>query len=205
MNFLAFQQQFKDWPVFSIKDINLSFPGFDRKILVSWQKKGYLSKVKNSWYTWKNQPYPEQGLFFIANKIYKPSYISLESALSYYNLIPEGVFSITSVTSLRTNAFQSPLANYVYSNVKPKLLFGYKIIEWKTGIHYKMAEPEKALLDFLYLKPQYKTLYDFESLRFNQFELEPILKSKKVQHYLDYIDSQTLRSKIKKLNKLIYA
>ena len=205
MNFINFHQSFKDSPIFSINDINLNFPGFDRKILVEWQKKGYLYKIKNSWYTWSDQKKTEKLLFLIANKIYKPSYISLQSVLSLYGFIPEGVFTITSVSSLKTNQFNTPISNFSYKNIKPSLMFGYRLMEWDKGIYCKVAEPEKAILDFLYLNPQYNKIEDFESLRFNNFEMNSIIFSEKMKNYLEYINSKALNSRFKKLTQMLYA
>lgn len=62
---------------------------------------------------------------YIANKIYKPSYISLQYALSHYGMIPEAVMQVTSVTSLKTMQFKNEFGEYFYQTVKPELMFGY--------------------------------------------------------------------------------
>lgn len=63
--------------------------------LTRWQKKGYLKKIRSGFYRLTNRPIKgEADLFFIANRIYTPSYISLQPALRWYNFIPEGVFTI---------------------------------------------------------------------------------------------------------------
>jgi hypothetical protein len=99
----------------------------------------------------------------------------------------------------------APIATFSYKNIKSTFLFGYKIVEWPEGFFYKIADQEKALLDFLYLKPNYKSEQDFESLRLNLYELEQILFSVKMKDYLDYIDSKTLKSKINLLKNLTHA
>ncbi len=70
-------------------------------------------------------PLNEETLFLIANKLYAPSYVSFEMALSYYGLIPEGVYAITSATSKKTATFQTPIGKFSYRTLKPQLFFGY--------------------------------------------------------------------------------
>ena len=108
MNFIEFSKTFSDWPLFSIHEILKLYPNFDRKNLVRWQEKGYIKKIRNKWYIFSDKNINEINLFYIANSIYSPSYISFESALSYYNIIPEAVFSVTSATSLKTNKKTNP-------------------------------------------------------------------------------------------------
>lgn len=170
MKFIDFQDAFYDYTVFSTIEVEKVFPGFDRKVLVAWQKKGYIQKIRNSWYRFNNRQIVEEDLFFIANKIYHPSYISLESALSYYQFIPEGVFSITSISTLKTVHFDTPIGYFQYRNVKPALFWGYRLVRQRSNPlsgWYKIATAEKAVIDFLYLNPQYEKEPDFEGLRFN--------------------------------------
>ena len=54
----------------------------------------------------------EETFFLIANKIYNPSYVSFEMALSYYRLIPEGVYSITSATAKKTIKFKTTVGDF---------------------------------------------------------------------------------------------
>ena len=73
--------------------------------LVNWQRKGYVQKLRNGWYRFSDETVNEQLLYLIANKIYNPSYVSFESAFSFYGIIPEGVFSILSATSQKNSQF----------------------------------------------------------------------------------------------------
>ncbi len=112
-----------------------------------------------------------EDLLITSNRIYAPSYVSLQWALSYYHLIPEGVFSITAATSLKTRHFKTPIGVFSYKHVKPSLLFGYRLIEFE-GMAYRLAEPEKAILDYLYSNPSVRTQQDIDSLRLNRNEFE---------------------------------
>ena len=87
-----FQQQLKDQLVFSLQDIYNLWPDFSYRQLNRWQKKGYLKNIKRNFYFFDSQVDCESDLFVVANKIYFPSYVSLEKAFEVYDFIPEGVF-----------------------------------------------------------------------------------------------------------------
>jgi predicted transcriptional regulator of viral defense system len=127
MNFQQFRSAFQSYPIISRIEIEKVYPGFDPKNLVHWQKKQYLQRIRNSWYRLKETPLDSDTLFFISNQIYQPSYISLETAMSHYGFIPEGVFKVTSVSTLKTNDFQTAIGNFGYQNIKPSL---YLVTSW---------------------------------------------------------------------------
>lgn len=87
--------------------------------------------------------------FFLANIIYQPSYISLESALSHYSIIPESVYGITSVTTKPTREFTITGRGFYYQTIKKSTFSGYepKVIADDTVL---IANKEKALADYLY-------------------------------------------------------
>ena len=68
-------------------------------------KSGLFEKLRNKFYILKDS-HPSH--YFIANKLYQPSYISLETALSHYGMIPETVYTITSVTTKASREFINP-------------------------------------------------------------------------------------------------
>jgi predicted transcriptional regulator of viral defense system len=128
MNYLLFKKALEQFPVFSSQDIRKQFSDFDSRRLVEWQEKGYIIKLRRGYYSFKEVEKGEAFLYFSANKLYSPSYISLESALSYYNLIPEGVFTTVSITTRNTTVFSSPVGRFSYRNVKTQLYFGYRLL-----------------------------------------------------------------------------
>ena len=184
VNFLLFKSTFKDFPVFSTSEIGKYFPDFDAKNLVRWQEKGYLLKVRNKWYCFADYPWDERQLYWVANRIYSPSYISLESALSFYGLIPEGVFTFQSVSTLKTNAFQTPLGHFSYASVKPDWYFGYRM-KPVGRLYFAIADPAKALLDLLYLRPELHSEVQFEALRLNMEAIRQQLDIPTYQLYLN--------------------
>ena len=144
----------------------------------------------------------EQDLFFVANKIYSPSYISLESALAFHGLIPEGVYTITSVTSLKTNNFKTSRAEFVYHKIKPSLVFGYELISFGNK-PTKIADAAKAILDFLYINSHINSQEAIEELRFNKEVFKKLVSKKKLKVYLAIYENKTLEQKIKLLLKLM--
>lgn len=194
MIYLAFRNRFNHFGVFSTSDIKKWLPRFDSRRLVEWQEKGYIKKVINRWYIFSNTRLEDHFLFLIANKIYQPSYISFESALAYYNLIPEGVYTITSATSVKTKSFDTIVGKFSYRHIKPGLMFGYQLIDW-NGIKVKMAELEKLLLDYLYLNHHIKRIEDLESLRLNTDFLNRELKKDRFNEYLSLFKKQALEKR----------
>ena len=164
MNFVSFKNSLRDFPVFSIADIRATHGDFDRRRLSEWQKKGYIQKIIKGYYLFSEVDIDESMLSVIANKIYKPSYISFETAMSHYRLIPESIYMITSASTRRTYLFETSLARFSYRSIKPALFFGYSILP--GGI--KMAFMEKAILDYFYINPSVLTEDDFSSLRVNK-------------------------------------
>src|SRR5690606_39269280 len=129
-------------------------------------------------YCFSSQKIDRNLLFYTANKIYSPSYVSLQMALKFYNLIPEEIFQITSVSTKKTTEFKTDLGNFSYRHLKPSLFFGYQLIEF--GEHkILLAEPEKAILDYLYLHPHLKKKPDFAEMRLNQDEFKSQVDLKK--------------------------
>jgi len=89
---------------------------------------------------------PESAL--IANHILGPSYLSMESALAHYGLIPEKVFAVTSMTTKASRKFQTSIGLYTYTNLPlPYYAFGLATVSLSKDQQAIMAIPEKALCD----------------------------------------------------------
>ena len=167
MKFLELKNELKDFTIFSLNEIKNVESDFHRRRLNEWQEKGYIKKIIRGYYLFSDLELSEEILFKIANRIYSPSYISLESALSHYHLIPESVYGITSISTRKTYRFTTSIGGFVYRALKPALFFGYDLIKFE-GKYLKMASMEKALLDYFYLHPDIETEQGFDSLRINQ-------------------------------------
>lgn len=195
MRFLDFKAHFEPFRVFSVTDILKWDMDFDTRRLVEWQQKAYIRRIVNRWYMFTDDTVNESFLYLAANRIYAPSYVSFESALAYYHLIPEGVFSIISATTLKTHQFTTSLGTFTYRHLKPALFFGYRLVEIE-GQRYRMAEPEKLILDFLYLNTNLTTTDDIESLRINRMEIHNLVSTQRLNEYLTLFENKALDKRV---------
>jgi predicted transcriptional regulator of viral defense system len=203
MKFREIEAKVADLPVFCLNDVRKIDSGFHRQQLSYWQNKNLIKPVGNGYYILANRKVDETLLFMIANKIYEPSYISLESALGYYQVIPESVLGVTSVSSRKTNKNETEWGALSYRRIKPELLTGFKIIGKDDKWWYKMADLEKAVLDYLYLNSDIETLADFEGLRWNKQSLAGINESQLFVKYLAIFNSKALGVRVKKLSEFL--
>lgn len=118
MSFLEFKNKMFDLACFNIHQIYAWQSGFDRNNLTRWVKKGYLIRLRQGYFAFSEYKNKPDYSFYFANRIYRPSYISLHSALAFYGLIPEAVVQITSVTSLKTESFNNDSGEYSYKSIK---------------------------------------------------------------------------------------
>ena len=114
------------------------------------EKKGVLVRLKRGLYVVSPDiSGKELSIGLIANHLYGPSYVSLHWALSWYGLIPERVYTMTSVTTRHTRMFENAMGRFTYRGVsKDYFPIGITGRE-EEGVHYLMATPEKALCDML--------------------------------------------------------
>ncbi len=202
MKYIDFYGQFKDFPFININDVKTAFPDYEPRRMYEWQKAGYIRKVARSFYVFNDRKLNEDDLCLISNKLREPSYISLEYALSQYSLIPETVFVRTSITTKKTASFETVIGNFSYQSVKKTLFFGY-VLQGQKKSKYKFAEPEKAILDFLYLRSDIKDGNDIESLRINADIYEEIIDEEKLDKYLGIFQLVTLNEKVALLREYI--
>lgn len=109
-------------------------------------KLGLFLRLKKGLYTLKTDIPREQE---IANRLYKPSYLSFEYALAYYNIMPEMVYSIISATTKPTREFDVQGISFNYFKIKKQAFTGYQLVRAQERSFF-IAEPEKALVDYLY-------------------------------------------------------
>ncbi len=152
-----------NWYIFEskIKEKNLTiFTPFDiRRILGSskiattfllhrYTKKGFIIRLKRGLYALRDTKIPD---LYLANKLYEPSYVSLEFALSYHRIIPETVYEITSVTPKASRRFNVSGKLFTYRNIKKTTFTGYTTARQRE-LTFLIAEPEKAFVDLNYLR-----------------------------------------------------
>ena len=144
------------------------------------EKKGDIIRLKQGLYV----PNPDLSgkqlsLFLIGNKLYGPSYISLQSALRFYGLIPEQVFTICSMTMRRSQLFHNSLVWFEYVHIDRDVFpIGLREETLEDGTSFVIATPEKALCDLIsnisHLNLRYKKeilVWLEEDIRFDMDEL----------------------------------
>ena len=113
-------------------------------------KRGDLIGIKRGIYLFPNADIDE---FVIANRIYIPSYVSLESALNIYGILPDYASNITSITTTTTKNIKTQKNTFLYSKINRYLYFGFEnVMDSNSGLYYQIALPEKALLDYIYIR-----------------------------------------------------
>ncbi len=116
-------------------------------------KSGELQSVRRGLYI----PGPEADLpvpepFLIANHLRGPSYVSLESALWYWGVIPERVYEISSVTLKTSKTYINPVGRFSYQHLAaPYYSFGIRSVRLASQQTALVASPEKAICDKIIL------------------------------------------------------
>jgi predicted transcriptional regulator of viral defense system len=128
-------------------------PNNVRKQLSRWVRAGRLYQLRRGLYALappfqKVKPHP----FLVANRMVRGSYVSRQSALAHFGLIPEYVPVVTSVTTARPGRWETPLGIYDFRHIKTDLFRGYRLVDLGDGQQAYLATREKALLDLIYLQ-----------------------------------------------------
>lgn len=175
MKYDGFRKKYQSWPVIPssvvVREDRAEYQ-VTRNQLSRWTKKGKLVSLRKGLYAF----HPEEvasapEILYVANRLYEPSYISMEYALSLYELIPEYVPVVTSVTTRKTMAFNNALGQFSYQQVVPSAFRGFRQEKQEHDRQVFVAEPEKAVLDFLYLNRS-KFREDFEGALIDSFRFQ---------------------------------
>jgi predicted transcriptional regulator of viral defense system len=143
-------------------------PNDVRRQLSRWVSAGKLKQLRRGLYTLtppyqKITPHP----FLVANLLMPVSYVSLQSALAYYGLIPEYVARTLSVSTGRPAQWEG---GFHFQHLAPHLFFGYQRVDIASEQSAFVATPEKALLDLTHLTPNADSLYYLRQLRLQNLE-----------------------------------
>lgn len=143
-------------PIFFDYEVSRHFPKESKSSinvqLSRMSNRGEIQNIKKGVYIFSNR---KVDPFVIANLLYKPSYISLETALNYYGIIPDVPSTITSITTITTKNFSNDYGKFSYSKIKRKLFDPFALIrvgDVNSIFYFDIACAEKALLDFAYLR-----------------------------------------------------
>ena len=152
MKFETLRSHMAGRPYFRPEDLHIGVsPSAHELVQLShWAREGKVIRLKKGLYTLgeDHRRFPLSALA-LADPLYRPSYVSLEWALSRHGLIPDAVGVITSVTPLKTARFRNTFGDFDYRHLAQPYFFGYSRQE-RPAPHY-LATPEKALLDFIHL------------------------------------------------------
>jgi predicted transcriptional regulator of viral defense system len=168
--------------------------------LSRWVNRGRIHQLRRGLYAiappyQKVQPHP----FLVANRLQRASYVSLQSALAYYGLIPEIVNIIVSVTAGRPGRLETPLGVFDFRHVQPRLLCGYEMVDL-GGQNALLATPEKALLDLVYLQPGGGSVEHIRGLRLQNLDrLDP----QRLKEQAGVFDSPKIRAAARNILQLI--
>ncbi|MCC7260995.1 MAG: hypothetical protein IT369_00600 [Candidatus Latescibacteria bacterium] len=171
--------------------------------LTRWTKAGRLIQLRRGLYSLagayrKIEPHP----FLIANQLRQPSYISLQSALAYYGMIPEYVPVVTSVTTQRPGLVETPLGSFLFKHLKSPFFKGFRLLEIEAGQRIFLASPEKSLLDLVYLTPGADSREYLEELRLGNF---PTLDMLALREMARDTGSPKLRCAVERIGELAIA
>jgi hypothetical protein len=152
-------------------------PDLIRLQLTRWTKSGRVYQLRRGLYALtppyqKVKPHP----FLIANRLQRASYVSGQSALAFYGMIPETVQVTLSLSTGRPEQLETALGGFEFRHVNPRLLHGYRMTQlsqatgMQPGQQALVAMPEKALLDLIYLQPGGETTAYLSELRLQNLE-----------------------------------
>lgn len=195
MKFFDIKQKLSKIKVFAPEDLFTVDPGFRLETLYEWEKKNWVTKLRSKKYIFADYRPSNYDLYLIANKLYDPSYISLELALNHYGVIPEAVMKITSATTNKTLSVETPIGTFDYKTLDTRLFFGYQIITIDQTT-FKIASLEKAIVDYFYLNPQVADVADIQGLRFNEELLKKKLNRQKLEEIVAVFGSAALNTRI---------
>lgn len=182
--------QTKQLPLFTLTDFGKLFKISNRQTLYKrierLEEKKIIQKLIKGKYRFLLHPVSD---YLTANFLYAPSYISLESALSFYGIITGFSYQITSISVKKTKVIEidqkdpSGIKEFKYSRIANRLFWGYEKKE-----DFLLADREKALLDYIYFGVK-----GLRTLSFDEMDLSEIDKKKLVIYAKRFNSKQITR------------
>lgn len=156
------------------------------ELLQRLEKNGIIRRITKGRYHFSLREYND---FELANFLVNPSYISLESALSFYGILPQFPYTVTSITPLKSKRICHQEKEYEFSHLESKYFWGFVKKD-----KFLIASPEKALLDELYFMAK-----KLRKIHTQDLNLKPVDKKKLGELYKRYkfIPLQKLIKKLK--------
>jgi hypothetical protein len=117
-----------------------------------------IIRVKKGLYVLGEEYDKPYNKFVLANLIYGPSYITGQTALAFWNMIPERVELIISMTAKRKKKFETPVGGFSYLYCPQKVFnIGVRLEDAGDGKKFLIASPEKALCDMAAMQAHIST------------------------------------------------
>jgi predicted transcriptional regulator of viral defense system len=203
MKYLDFKKKISGVPFFSSSLLAHlgENPQVLRNQLSRWEKQNLLHKLRKGLYVLNEVDRKETlSRTFLANQIYSPSYVSTEFALGFYNLIPERVADVTSVTTRKTYRVSNIFGIFVYQHISEKTFAGFTVLQDEARHPFLIALPEKAMVDFIYLNLKRFAPGDMDVFE-NSFRFQNLgdLKEKRLLDYARLFKNKKLFSIVETL------
>ena len=169
--------------------------------LTDWVRAGKVIQLQRGLYTLA-APYQTERphSYLIANRLVRGSYVSLHMALSHYDLIPEHVAVVTSVTTGRPGKRQNQYGHFTFQHIQAALFFGFEFRQVTQTQWAFVATPEKALLDLIYLTPDADNEGYIRALRLQNLDQ---LNIKRLTAYVDRAKKPKLKRALSHILKIV--
>lgn len=159
MKFEELVKIFQDRPFIELKEVFALTEDSGNQIknqFYQWTRQGKLERLRRGNYL-LSEPYRKYfpSVYYMSNYLYRPSYVSLYTALQFHGLIPEAVSKIQAVTPRHGQEWNTSPGTFKYYSIKQEKFWGYSEISLSKGhkqSKFLMALPEKALLDLFYFQ-----------------------------------------------------
>ncbi len=209
MKFSELVGLFQDRPFFEVGEVRIAFDESPTQIearLSRWVHGGKLISLRRTKYL-LNRDYQKQeaSLGYIANFMYRPSYIGLRTALEIHGLIPEAVMIQESVTTRKTAEWKNKLRTFKYYSIRKDRFWGYRLYpeQREKGSpnqqQFFLAEPEKTIIDLFYLMKGEWTDERIREMRFQGFEK---IDREKLELYRQKFNSPKVTRAVNRLIKI---
>jgi predicted transcriptional regulator of viral defense system len=179
MKFETLINQFRAHPYFELREVlamSDDQPGSLKNQISGWVRAGKLVRLRRGKYLLA-QPYRMRtpSVYYVSNCLLRPSYVSLQTALQYYGMIPEAVAVVQAVSPKHGRDWENQLGVFDYRCIKQERFWGYQECsrgqETSAQDRFLIALPEKALIDLFYLQPHEWTEARHRQMRFQNVDL----------------------------------
>lgn len=146
-------------------------PAHVRQQMTRWVQSKRVYQLRRGLYSLappfrRTKPHP----YLVANRMVRASYVSCQSALAHYGLIPEHVQVVVSVTTGRPARWENQLGVFVFRHIKPDFWRAFQLLSFSEDQSAFVATPEKALLDLAYLQPRADSMDYLRELRLQNLD-----------------------------------